>query len=176
MLVVQTVLLVGFAMNASGITLFVIILVISLVLLVTLLGYGGVFKVMILTGLQCFYVFNLVQFASWSLFNRYNSSGRPLIKQQQVTIHTMIGMTAFVFAITILYHVYDKLKRNSQSSPILTRFLDKVKQKNKAPESGTSGSTQDTSGSTQDSEPRVLRAPTFSVVSISEPCRSDRNV
>ena len=127
------------------------------------------YKDMILTGLQCFYVYNLVQFASWSLFNRYNSSGRPLIKQQQVTIHTMIGMTAFVFAITILYHVYDKLKRNSQSSPILTRFLDKVKRKNKAPESGTSGSTQD-------SEPRVLRAPTFSVVSIGEPCRSDRNV
>ena len=174
MLVVQTILLIGFAMNASGdpgITLFVIILVNSLVLLVTLLGYGGVYKDMILTGLQCFYVYNLVLFASWSLFNRYNSSGTSLIKQQQVTIHTMIGMTALVFAITILYHVYDKLKRNSQTSQMLRRFLDKVKRKNEAPESGTTVPTQD-------SELRVLhvRAPTFSVVSIREPLLSDGNL
>lgn len=160
MLVVQTLLLIGSAMNVSGdpgITLLVIVLVSTLVLLLSLLRFSGVYRNTLQTCLQSFYLYNLVFFASWSLFNRYHFQGTKLIRWQQVTIHTTTGMTALAFAVTVCYHSVDRLRRCAR------KLYRSVWQRN-----ATSTVRHGAFVTTPEAELMPLHAPTFSVVSVRE--------
>ena len=80
MLVIRSMLLISIALNVSGdpgINLLVIILVTSFTVLTGLFKSGGVYKNLPLNILDSFYLYNLVGFAVWTLFNRYQYNSEP---------------------------------------------------------------------------------------------------
>ncbi len=162
MLLLQTLLLIGFAMNESddpAIVLLVVILAGSLVMFISLVGHGGKYKRVLVTGLQCFYVYNLVLFASWSLYNQYTYKDETeLFNQQRVAVDTTTGMTALVFVITVIYHICNR-RRIKDWILRTCRKLQAVVMGNQEDEQG------DTAVFTTETETSPL-LPTFSVVSI----------
>ena len=110
MLVVRSVLLVAFALNVSGdpgINLLVITLLTSVVAAATLFKSGGVYKNLPLNLINSFYLYNLIGFAAWTLFNRYQYAleQKRFSENQFVSSYIMLGTAALIFILTILYHV-----------------------------------------------------------------------
>ena len=121
MLVVRSVLLVSFALNVSGdpgINLLVIMLLTSVVAAATLFKSGGVYKNIPLNLLNSFYLYNLIGFAAWTLFNRYQYTleQERFSENQFVTSYIMLGAAALIFILTIIFHVYQKVKKSETIS------------------------------------------------------------
>ena len=160
MLVVRSVLLVAFALNVSGdpgINLLVITLLTSAVAAATLFQSGGVYKNLPLNLINSFYLYNLIGFAAWTLFNRYQYTleQERFSENQSVASHIMLGTAALIFILTILYHVYQKLKK---SEVISTCFKQSQRKKQ-----------QEFDGNEDEIMPLPIRVPpTYSYVSIRE--------
>ena len=160
MLVVRSVLLVAFALNVSGdpgINLLVIILLTSVVAAATLFKSGGVYKNIPLNLLNSFYLYNLIGFAAWTLFNRYQYTleQERFSENQFVTSYIMVGTTALIFILTIIFHVYQKVKRSETISTCFKRLQRKKEQK--------------IDGNEDEIMPLPIRVPpTYSYVSIRE--------
>ena len=132
MLVVRSVLLIAFALNVSGdpgINLLVIILLTSVVAAATLFKSGGVYKNIPLNLLNSFYLYNLIGFAAWTLFNRYQYTleQERFSENQFIASYIMVGTAALIFLLIIIFHVYQKV---TKSETILTccKLLQREKQ------------------------------------------------
>ena len=160
MLVIRSMLLVSIALNVSGdsgINLLVIILVTSFTVLAGLFKSGGVYKNLPLNILDSFYLYNLVGFAVWTLFNRYqyNSEPETFTEKQSWASYAMLGTAAIIFSLTLLFHAYQKLNRTEIFSTFFKWIQSKKQQK-----SGSDG---------DETTPVRATPPTFSYVSIREP-------
>ena len=134
MLAIRSLLLVSIALNISGdpgINLFVVILVSSFTVLAGLFKSGGVYKNLPLNILDSFYLYNLVGFAAWTLFNRYqyNSDPKTFTENQSRASYTMLGTASMVFSLTLLFHVYEKLNKKEIFSTCF-QWIQRKKQHN----------------------------------------------
>ena len=165
MLVVRSILLVGFGLNILGdpdINNLLTVTVLAILLCCTWI-IGIVYKNTALNILEASFILNLLTLSSWTVYSRYASNGDSS-DGQTALVCTSTGVAFATFICILFYHTYLYLR----SSKLHQRFqTHKVKQGNRREIGTVEGSVE----SAHDPPPHS--PPTRSVIELREPLLTD---
>ena len=165
MLVIRSILLVGFGLNILGnpdINHLLTVTVLTCLLVCTGIR-GSVYKNTILHIIESSFIFNLVILSSWTMYNRHVSSEHSFA-EQTILVCTSTGVAFATFICILSYHIYLRLK-----SMNLHTFFKVHKT-----ETNITRKTETVEGSVEsaiDAPPH--RPPTVTVIELREPLLTD---